>query len=111
MQYILFIIIAQAAYSIGDVIRKLVMHGQPFGFNLLGSIPFLFSFIVSAAAFLLQLYVLKNYDLSKTIIVLACAGIIFSVILGMIVFHEKVNTFGWAGVVFAVLAVVFTHIG
>jgi multidrug transporter EmrE-like cation transporter len=111
MQYIIFIIIAQAAYSIGDVVRKLVMHGQPFGFNLLSSIPFLFSFIVSGAAFLLQLYVLKNYDLSKTIVVLACAGIVISVVLGMIVFHEKVTALGWVGVTFAVLAVVLTHIG
>jgi multidrug transporter EmrE-like cation transporter len=111
MQYIIFILIAQAAYSVGDVVRKLVMHNQPFGLNLFSSAPFVFSFIITIAAFILQLYVLKNYDLSKTIVVLACAGIVFSVILGMIVFNEKVTALGWVGVVFAVLAVVFTHIG
>jgi multidrug transporter EmrE-like cation transporter len=111
MQYVIFIIIAQAAYSIGDVIRKLVMHGQPFGFGLLRSVPFVFSFLVSIAAFLLQLYVLKNYDLSKTIVILACAAVVISAILGIVVFHEKINGFGWAGVGFAVLAVIMSHLG
>lgn len=111
MKYILFIIIAQAAYSIGDVVRKLVMHDQPFGWNLFSSMPFAFSFLVTSAAFVLQLYVLKNYDLSKTIVVLGCAAIIFSEILGALVFNEKVNVYGWAGVGFAILAIIFTHIG
>ena len=111
MQNLIFIIIAQAAYSASDVMRKLIMHGQPFGFNLLRSVPFLFSFVISIAAFVLQLYVLRSYDLSKTIVVLGAAAILFSAILGIVVFHERINTYGWIGAGFAVLAIVFTHIG
>ncbi len=111
MQYVIFILIAQAAYSAGDVIRKLVLHGQPFGFGLLRSAPFLFSFLVSIAAFVLQLYVLKHYDLSKTIVILASAGIVLSAVLGITVFHEKITSFGWTGVILAIAAVIFTHIG
>jgi len=110
MQYVIFTIIAQAAYSASDVMRKLIMHGRPFDFGLLRSVPFLFSFVIAIAGFVLQLYVLRNFELSKTIIILATTAIILSALLGMIFFNEKISIYGWIGVVLAVAAIVFTHI-
>ena len=89
MQFLLLIILAQALYSAGDLVRK----------------------FVSMVAFVIQLFVLKHYDLSRTITILACCAIVFSVALGIIFFKEKFSIINYAGVALAVVAVFLTHIG
>jgi multidrug transporter EmrE-like cation transporter len=67
--------------------------------------------VLSIVAFVIQLFVLKNYDLSRTITILASCAIVFSVALGVLFFKEKFNFINYAGVALAILAVVLTHIG
>ena len=111
MQFILLIVLAQALYSAGDLVRKFILHGQDFDWTLLRSLPMWLTLTLSGVAFVLQLYVLKHYDLSRTTIILACCAIVFSTILGIIFFKEKFNLVNYAGVALAVVAVVLIHVG
>jgi drug/metabolite transporter (DMT)-like permease len=110
MRYVIYIVMVQAAYSIGDTIRKFILHGRPFDLGLLKSAPFVLTFVLSGAAFVLQLYVLKHYDLSRTIVVLGCAAVVFSAILGAVFFKERMNVYDIFGIGFAILAVIFIHL-
>ena len=111
MQYVLLIILAQALYSAGDLARKFILHGQEFDWTLLRSVPMWLTLILSMVAFIFQLYVLKHYDLSRTIVILSSCAIVFSVALGVIFFKEKFNLINYLGVALAVAAVILTHIG
>ena len=110
MKYIAFVIFAQALYSIGDLCRKVIVSGRPFDWTLIKSIPFLLTFALSAVALVLQLYVLKHLDLSKTIVILGTCAVIFSAVLGAVFLKEKLNVYNYLGIVFAVLAIVFINI-
>jgi len=111
MQFLLLIILAQALYSGGDLVRKFILHGQDFDLTLLKSLPMWLTMVLSMVAFVIQLFVMKHYDLSRTITILACCAIVFSVALGIIFFKEKFNLINYAGVALAVIAVILTHIG
>ena len=111
MQFLLLIVLAQALYSAGDLVRKSILHGQNFDLTLLKSLPMWLTLVLSGVAFVIQLFVLKHYDLSRTITILACCAIVFSVALGIIFFKEKFNLINYAGVALAVVAVILTHIG
>lgn len=110
MQYIVLIVLAQALYSAGDLVRKAILHGRDFDWTLLRSIPMWLTMALSIVAFVIQLYVLKHYDLSRTIVVLGCAAIIFSSVLGAFFFKERMNAYDILGVIFAVMAVVFMNL-
>ncbi len=110
MQYIVLIVLAQALYSAGDLVRKAILHGRDFDFTLLRSLPFWLTMVLSTVAFVIQLYVLKHYDLSRTIVVLGSSAIIFSAVLGALFFKERMNAYDIAGVVFAILAVIFMNL-
>lgn len=111
MQFILLIILAQALYSAGDLARKVIMNGRGFDLTLLLSIPVWLTFVFSIVAFVIQMFVLKHYDFSRTITILASCGIIFSVILGALFFKEKFSPINYLGVALAIVAVILTHIG
>jgi multidrug transporter EmrE-like cation transporter len=111
MQFILLIILAQALYSASDLVRKFILHGQEFDLTLLRSLPMWITLALSGVGFVIQLFVLKHYDLSRTITILACCAIVFSVALGAIFFKEKFNLVNYAGVALAVVAVILTHVG
>jgi EamA-like transporter family. len=111
MQFILLIVLAQALYSSGDLVRKFILHGQDFDWTLLKSLPMWLTMILSMVAFVIQLFVMKHYDLSRTITILACFAIIFSVALGVIFFKEKFSFVNYVGVALAAVAVILTHIG
>ena len=111
MQFILLIILVQALYSAGDLTRKLLLHGRDFDISLLASVPMWLTMVLSVVAFVIQLYVLKHYDLSRTITILACAAIILSTALGVIFLKEKFSAINYFGVALAVAAVFLTHIG
>ena len=85
MQFILLIVLAQALYSSGDLVRKFILHGQNFDLTLLKSLPMWLTMVLSVVAFVIQLFVMKHYDLSRTITILACCAIVFSVALGVII--------------------------
>jgi len=108
--YVALIVLVQAMYSVGDLIRKTILSGRSFDFGLLKSVPLLLTLALSGLAFVLQLYVLKHLDLSKTIIILGSCAVIFSALLGVLVLKEKLNVYNYLGVAFAVLAVVFINI-
>jgi multidrug transporter EmrE-like cation transporter len=111
MQFILLIILVQALYSAGDLVRKIIMQTKDFNLALFFSLPVLLTFFLSAVAFVIQMFVLKHYDLSRTITILASTGIVFSVVLGAIFFKEKLNLLNYVGVALAVLSVFLTHVG
>jgi len=111
MQFLLLIVLAQALYSSGDLVRKFILHGQDFDWTLLRSLPMWLTLALSGVAFVIQLFVLKHYDLSRTITILACCAIVFSVALGIIFFKEKFNWINYFGVALAVVAVILTHVG
>jgi len=111
MQFLLLIVLAQALYSASDLVRKFILHGQEFDWTLLRSLPMWLTLVLSGVGFVIQLFVLKHYDLSRTITILACCAIVFSVALGVIFFKEKFNLINYAGVALAVFAVILTHIG
>lgn len=111
MQYVILIVLAQALYSAGDLVRKFILHGHDFDLKLLGSLPMWLTMVLSIVAFVIQLYVLKNYDLSRTITILASCALVFSVILGVFFFKEKFSTVNYLGVALALAAVFLTHYG
>lgn len=110
MIYIALIVLVQALYSVGDLARKIILHGRDFNLSLLNSVPLWLTMALSVVAFVIQLYVLKHYDLSRTIVVLGCTAVVFSAILGAVFLKERMNVYDIFGVCFAVLAVVFMHI-
>jgi drug/metabolite transporter (DMT)-like permease len=110
MQYIILIVLAQPLYSSGDLVRKAILHGRDFDLTLLRSIPFWLTMTLSMVAFVIQLYVMKHYDLSRTIVVLGCSAIVFSAILGAFFFKERMNAYDIIGVGFAIMAVIFMNI-
>jgi multidrug transporter EmrE-like cation transporter len=111
MQFILLIVLAQALYSASDLVRKFILHGQGFDLTLLRSLPMWLTMVLSGVGFVIQLFVLKHYDLSRATTILACCAIVFSVALGAVFFKEKFNLVNYAGVALAVVAVVLTHVG
>ncbi len=111
MQYILLIILAQALYSAGDVVRKFILHGADFNLALLKSLPMWLTMVLSMTAFVFQLYVMKHYDLSRTITILSSCALVFSVFLGVIFFKEKFSALNYLGVALALVAVFLTHLG
>lgn len=111
MQYIVLIVLAQALYSAGDLVRKQILHGADFSWSLLASLPMWLTMVLSVVAFVLQLFVLKHYDLSRTITILSSTAIVFSVALGVLFFKEKFSFVNYFGVALAVVAVILTHIG
>lgn len=110
MLYIGLLLLAQALYSFGDLFRKFILHGQEFNLGLLLSVAFWGTLVMSLVAFIVQLYVLKHYDLSRTTIILGSVGLILSTILGVVFLKERFSFYDYIGLGFAVLAVVFTHI-
>jgi len=111
MQYIVLIILAQALYSAGDLARKTIMDGKDFNLSLLLSIPVWLTLVFSVVGFVIQMFVLKHYDFSRTITILASCGIVFSVVLGAVFFKEKLNLINYIGVGLAIVAVILTHVG
>jgi multidrug transporter EmrE-like cation transporter len=111
MQYLVLIILAQTLYSAADVARKAILHGQDFDLNLLKSLPLWLTMALSSVAFVIQLYVMKHYDLSRTITILASCAIVFSVALGVLFFKEKFSLINYLGVALAVVAVMLVHYG
>ncbi len=104
------IIAAQALYSVGDLMRKFILHGNEFGWGLLLNVPLLATMLLSTLAFAVQLYVLKHYDLGRTTVILGCTAVVFSTVLGAVFLKERFSLYDGIGVGFAVLAVIFTHI-
>ncbi len=111
MQYLILIVLAQVLYSAGDMARKAILHGQDFDWRLILSLPLWLTMALSTVAFVIQLFVMKHYDLSRTITILACCAIVFSVALGVVFFKEKFNLVNYLGVALAVVAVILTHVG
>lgn len=110
MQFILLIILVQALYSVSDLVRKFVLHGREFNLSIANSLPFWITVVLSLIGFVIQLYVLKHFDLSRTIIIMGCTAVVFSAILGVIFFKERLGLYNIIGVGFAVLAIIFINI-
>jgi drug/metabolite transporter (DMT)-like permease len=111
MQFILLIVLAQALYSAGDLVRKIILSGHDFSLKLLWSLPLWLTLVLSIVGIVLQMYVLKYYDLSRTITILASCAIVFSVVLGVFFLKEKFSLINYLGVALAIVAVILTHIG
>jgi multidrug transporter EmrE-like cation transporter len=111
MQYVMLVILVQALYSASDLVRKFILHSSEFDFGLLKSLPMWLTLVLSAVGFVIQLYVLKHYDLSRAITIMGSCAIVFSVILGIAFFREKFSLINYMGAALAVVAVVLVHVG
>ncbi len=103
------IFLAQAFYTVADVLQKLVLGGHGFSAKTLLSPRFLATFFVSGTGFVFQMYALSKLDLSKTITLLSTLGVVLAVAAGIIYFHDKLNAWNYLGVGFAVVAIVLVH--
>ncbi len=87
-----------------------MLEKSAFDLTLLKNVPFLLTFALSTVGVVLQLYVLKHFDLSRTIILLGTFAVVLSTALGVLVLKEKFSTINYVGVAFAVLAIVLINI-
>jgi len=110
MKLVLIILVTQALYATGDLFRKIILGKSAFDFTLLKNIPFVLTLGLSAIGVVLQLYALKHFDLSRTIILLGTFAVIFSTALGVLVLKERFSPVNYLGVLFAVLAIIFINL-
>ena len=107
---IILIFITQLIYSLSDLGKKLILQKEAYGLNLLTNWKFMLITVLAGLGFLTQIYVLKHYDLSRTIILLATFAVVLSAIFGVVFLHEKLSLLNMVGIVFAVIAIILVQI-
>ena len=107
---LVLLFIAQFIYSLSDLGKKIVLQKVGFGWQLVGSFPFI---AISAAAifgFAFQMFVLSRYELSKTTITLGVLAVLISAVLGVLILHERLSGLNMLGVGFAIAAIVLLQL-
>jgi drug/metabolite transporter (DMT)-like permease len=107
--YPFLILVAQAFYSVSDLLKKMVLRDVPFPAALLDP-KFIAVAMVSFVGIPLQWYVLSRYDLSRTAIFLGLFALILSPLLGVVVLQEKLSPANWLGLGLALVAVVLVNL-
>ena len=110
MPLALIVFFAQLCYTLGDVMRKVVLGKLGLTFKIAGSGVFWLAFVVSGLGFLIQLYAFSRYELSRTVIFLGVFAVIMSTVVGVLYLKERLNVYTYIGIGFAVMAIIFTHI-
>lgn len=107
--YPLLIFVAQAFYSLSDLLKKIVLREVAFP-AALANPRFLAAAAVAFVGMFFHFYVLSRYDLSRTTIFLGLFALVVSPLLGVLVLHERLAPINWLGVGLAMLAVVLVNI-
>ena len=107
---VILIFITQLIYSLSDLGKKLILRTEPYGWNLLLNWKFMLVTIAAAVGFLVQIYVLKHYDLSRTIILLATFAVVLSAVFGVAFLHERLSVMNIVGIVLAIIAIVLVQL-
>lgn len=107
---IILIFIAQLIYSVSDLGKKIVMNKVGFGAHLLLNVPFLAITAAAILGFVVQMFALSKYDLSRTIILLGVFAVLISTVLGVVFLHEKLSPLNYLGLSFAVLAIILVQL-
>lgn len=108
--YPILIFITQLIYSLSDLGKKIILGKAGFNWGLLTNWKFLLVTVAAGLGFLIQIYVLSRYDLSRTIILLGTFAVVLSAIFGVIFLHEKLSILNIAGIIFAVLAIILVQL-
>ena len=107
---IILIFITQLIYSLSDLGKKLIFQKTTCSWALLTNWKFLLVTAFAGLGLLIQLYVLKHYDLSRTIILLGTFAVVFSAIFGAVFLHEKLSPLNIVGIVFAIAAIILVQV-
>ena len=107
---IILIFITQLIYSLSDLGKKIIFGKAEFGWNLLTNWQFLLVTAAGGLGFLTQMYVLKHYDLSRTIILLGIFAVVLSALFGALVLHEKLTPLNIFGILLAIFAIILVQV-
>ena len=107
--YPALIFVAQVLYSVSDLLKKFVFQNTPFSPAIFLNVKFLAVSSISFFGFLIQLYVLSRYDLSRTSIFMGIFALILSSMLAVVFLHEKLSPVNWLGVGFAIVAIALVN--
>jgi drug/metabolite transporter (DMT)-like permease len=110
MPLALIVFFAQLFYTVGDVMRKVILGKFGLTWKITGAPTFWIAFVLSTVGFLIQLYAFSRYELSRTVIFLGTFAVIMSTVVGVLYLKEKLNIYTYIGLGFAVMAIIFTHI-
>jgi len=108
MPAILAIFVAQAFYTVADVLQKKALGGG-FSARTLLSVAFLSTLLVSGMGFFFQMFALSKLELSRTIILLGIFGVVLAAAAGVLVFHDKLSLKNYVGIAFAIAAIVLVR--
>ncbi len=109
MPAILAILVAQAFYTVADVLQKKVLGGAGFSVRTLLSFGFLATLLVSGTGFVFQMFAMSKLELSRTIILLGVFGVVLAAAAGVLVFHDKLSLKNCFGIAFAIAAIVLVR--
>lgn len=107
---IFLLALAQAMYSISDLVQKLTLQKTGFSWTLLMNPKFMGTWLLTGFALATQIYVLSRYELSKTMITIGIFHAVFATILGVWFLKEKVSMLNGIGISFAILALILVNI-
>lgn len=107
---VFFIVIAQAFFSATDYWKKLRMAEIPFGWKLLFDPSFVASNVVAGLGFLLFMYVLSKYELSRSVVTLGVSAAFFSLIFGVFLLGERITPLNGVGYALAIAAIVLINL-
>ncbi len=107
--YPLLLLAAQAFYSVSDLLKKEIFRELPFSLSLLANPKFVGVTLIAFFGFLLQMYVLSRFDLSRTAVFLGIFALILTPLLGVLVLQEKLSLLNWLGIGLAVVAVALVN--
>lgn len=103
---ILLAIVAQAFFSVADMLKRLSSAGKAFDLSLLKDPAYLAGVVLlPAVGYLVLLYVFTRLELSRTVPILGMSALVLSVALGAIVLKEQVSGWNLAGVALGVVAI------
>ena len=106
--YLLFSISGLTLFKLGASSLNLSVQKNQFSLNISWlSILGLCFYVIS---FLLWLIILKDNDLSYVFPIFNSLGILFSAIVGILIFSESISVFKIIGIIFVIAGVIFVGI-
>jgi drug/metabolite transporter (DMT)-like permease len=104
------VIIAQILYTVSDTWKKVIFNAGGFSLTTLLKPAFIMALLLAGVGFAFQMYALSKLELSRTIVMLGMAAVIFSTAAGALFLKEHLNLWNMLGIVFALLAVFLVNL-